>query len=303
MKKVQSKYLIIIIGIMSLSLFLIECEEKKTELQAWADGVTYSNLVDQESQEVLRSALEYVDVPMASIDILLESINKYNNAVGSILPVQSGFDVFPKNFADAYNSDKLKHKWDKAYGTGDGMKNCRLTAFEAMKSLISYNDTAENLSEALYVVEREDTSVFQSKTDMNNFTMLFAGVRSYDEPEEFNTEQTVERIADYWKTAGIQFSDNDKIAMISLVDNVQTMENNDSYSIHCGHCAVMIHTQNDTVLILEKLSFELPYQLIQFPAEEDALQYLVDFNYGGIYDTATILVNDKLRQITVQNPW
>ena len=51
-------------------------------------------------------------------------------------------------------------------------------------------------------------------------------------------------------------------------------------------------------MLLEKLGYNFPYQLIRFPSEEDAFSYLVEFNCGQFDETTMILVNDKLlRQV------
>ncbi len=75
----------------------------------------YSNIVDYESQEFLRIALENAGVQSAYTDALLESMNKYNDAVGNVLPVHSGFEVFTKDTATVYDSTGPEKKWEREY--------------------------------------------------------------------------------------------------------------------------------------------------------------------------------------------
>ena len=73
----------------------------KNETQVSPYDAVYSHLVDQESPDVLRTALEEAGVQNAAADALLESINQYHDATGDVLPVQSGFAVFTENSASA----------------------------------------------------------------------------------------------------------------------------------------------------------------------------------------------------------
>ncbi len=259
----------------------------------------YSNLVDEESQKLLISELKNAGVKQASIDMLIDSIIKYNNAAGNVLPVQDGFDVFSEDSASAYNADKLERKWKNEYKDLSGRKNCRLTAFEAMGSLIDYDD-AVKVTVPLFLVETNDPSVFYSNEDIDKFSVLFNGIES---TEEINVDSQTKLIKEYWHQSGILFPDNDKISLITIWFNGQDIyTDNDQYILHCGHAAIMIHTENDDVLLLEKLDYIFPYQLIRFPSEAKALQYVVEFNCGEIEGAVIepiVFVNDH--QLKIKN--
>ena len=275
----------------TLILFFSGCTLKENEVTISTNGATYSNLVDQDSQNILRKALADAGVPQTSIDVLLDSVIKYNNAVGSILPVQNGFEPFPDDYnCSTYSSDKLSRKWRKKYKNDTGRKNCRLTAFEAMGSLISYNGKGLDLSKALFVVELEDDSIFQTAEHKIKFTTLFSGVKS---AEEDTPKMLSKRINEYWNQFGIQFPDNN-ISMISVVYNNPSSDGDESYMLHCGHVCVLIHKEDGNVLLLEKLGYNFPYQLIDFPSEKSALEYIVTLYFGEFDDSTTVLVNNKL---------
>ncbi|MBR2751710.1 MAG: DUF4300 family protein [Clostridiales bacterium] len=269
-------------------------QNSKTESQGSPYDAVYSNLVDLESQDVLRTALEEAGVQKPYIDALLENIIQYNAATGDILPVQSGFAVFTENAASAYDSTKLERKWKSKYGNLTGRRNCRLTAFEAMGSLISY-DTASQVTEPMMLVEINDSSVFQSDSDIRQFTLLFNGIES---SENISVSEQAEQINEYWRQTGISFQGNNNISLISIWFNGSDIyDDSDQYILHCGHAAVLIHTKSEGVMLLEKLDYNFPYQLIIFPGEEQALKYIVDFNCAENNDSEIVpivFVDDRL---------
>ena len=223
----------------------------------------------------MRHALESAGVRQVYIDTLLGSVNKYNNAAGNVLPVQAGFEIFTKEKASAYNATKLERKWKKAYKGLTGRKNCRITAFETMGSLIIYTPGLR-IVEPLMLVETDDSSVFQSNEDIEKFSALFNGIEA---SENITGSSQAELINAHWEQAGIGFQKNNAISLISIWFNSPD-DNGDKerYVLHCGHAAVLIHVENNEVLLLEKLDLNFPYQLIRFPSEESALKYVVEFN-------------------------
>ena len=259
----------------------------------------YSNLVDTESQQILIAALKNTDVPQTSIDVLIDSVTQYNNAAGSVLPIQNGFDVFTEKSSSAYNADKLERKWEKTYRDLTGRRNCRITAYEVMGSLIDY-DISFKVAEPQLLVELNDSSVFQSTADIDKFSVLFNGIET---AEDISADLQAEQIIEYWKQAGVSFPENNKIKLISVWFNGPDLyTDKDPYFLHCGHAAVLIHTESDEVLLLEKLDYNFPYQLIRFPSEAKALQYIVEFYCGEINDEGilpVVFVNDK--QLRLEN--
>ena len=261
--------------------------DKENESLVSKYDAVYSNLVDVESQIVLKDALKNAGVSQASIDILNHSITKYIDAVGSILPVQKEFAVFTENSAAVYNVDKLERLWKKNYKDFSGRKNCRITAYEAMGSLIDF-DISSKVIEPLYLVEISDTTAFYSNEDIDRFSVLFNGIESN---ENSNSNLQAEQIKGYWTQAGVNFPESSKISLISIWFNApDPYSGNDQYILHCGHAAVLIHLENDEVLLLEKLDYNFPYQLIRFPSEQKALQYIVEFNCGEINDEEIVPV-------------
>lgn len=295
MKKVL-KILITCTVVLSMLLFIGGCGSQSVddELQVSPYDAVYSNLLDLESQEVLRVALKNSGVQKNYVEALLESIVKYNNATGSVLPVQNGFEVFAENTAYSYDNSKLEKKWKKKYNNLTGRKNCRITAFEAMGSLILY-DSSFRVTETMMLIETQELSVFQSDSDIEKFSALFNGIET---AQDISATTQEERIKEYWRQCGIGFEENGNASLISIWFNGPDIHSDvDRHVLHCGHAAVMIHTENDGVLLLEKLSYTSPYQLIKFPSEDQALRYIVDFNCVEIDESGIIpvvFVNDHV---------
>lgn len=292
--KVSLNRIIAYIIALSLLMFVGGCGSRNIHNvpQVSPYDAVYSNLVDREAQEFLSVALENAGVQQPYVEALLESIVRYNNAAGSILPVQNGFEVFTKYAASAYDATKLEKKWKKEYHNLTGRRNCRITAFEAVGSLISY-DPAFHVTEPLMLVETADSSVFQSNSDIEKFSALFNGIET---TEGISASSQTERINEYWRQCGIGFEENGNISFISIWFNSPDIYSDiDRYVLHCGHAAVLIHTENDGVLLLEKLDYNFPYQFIQFPSEDQALRYIVDFYCGEIDGSdivPVVFVND-----------
>lgn len=126
------------------------------------------------------------------------------------------------------------------------------------------------------------------------FSVLFNGIES---TENSNATLQAKQIKEYWTQAGVSFPESSKISLISIWFNgPDPYSGNDQDILHCGHAAVLIHLENDEVLLLEKLDFNFPYQLIRFPSEQKALQYIVEFNCGEINDeeiVPVVLVNEQ----------
>lgn len=238
--KIMRKSIFILLSIITISILIVGCgKQTETDGIVWADGVVYSNLADQESKEVLENALKYAGVSKASIDNLFESINKYNGATSDILPVKNGFSELTDNSNYSYNASKLDKKWEKAYKSLSGRKNCRITAFETMGSLISCNSTFGE-TEPMMLVEKEELSSFMTTADSDKFSVLFNGI---DSIEDIDAKLQAEKIADYWRQAGVNFSDCDKISLVSIwFNNLDLYNDDDKTALHCGHAAVLIHT-------------------------------------------------------------
>ena len=82
--------------------------------------------------------------------------------------------------------------------------------------------------------------------------------------------------------------------MVSILFNSPDEDYENEYILHCGHVCIMICTENDGVLVFEKLGYNFPYQLIRFPSEQEAFAYLVEFNCGEFNENTMILVNDRM---------
>lgn len=290
MKKWQGLILCIIV----ISFLFLSCcgvQKNGKNIEHAESRYSYSNLIDEESHQILKTALETAGVSPDSVNHLFESINKYNQAVGSLLPVQTDFEPFTKDCSYYANEAKLERKWKKAYHSKTGRKNCRITAFEAIGSLITVNENVADLHDALLPIETEDLSVFQSDDAVKKFTVLFAGVQTEDTSK---AETLSNKLIDYWRSVGVQFPTSDKIAMVSILFNSPDEDYENEYILHCGHVCVMICTENDGVLVFEKLGYNFPYQLIRFPSEQEAFAYLVEFNCGEFNENTMILVNDRM---------
>ena len=72
-----------------------------------------------------------------------------------------------------------------------------------------------------------------------------------------------------------------------------------------GHTGVLVPTKNHKYLFIEKLSFQLPYQVTRFESKEQLNDYLMgmyDTEWGQ--DTACLLYTSwKVKCLTVSSQW
>ena len=81
-----------------------------------------------------------------------------------------------------------------------------------------------------------------------------------------------------WKNKKISVSGKTKATLISVVlhSSFSKTEN----ELFVGHTGVLVPTKNHKYLFIEKLSFQLPYQVTRFESKEQLNDYLM-----GMYDT------------------
>lgn len=143
---------------------------------------------------------------------------------------------------------------------------------------------------------------------VKNFAQLHAGeLFTAEEREKFETvfseiktdasTDTKKQIGvqrEYWKKAGVTFDGESKLSLITVYLHSHIDENENS--LIAGHAGVLLDTGNE-ILFFEKISFELPYQLIRFEDRDQLKEYLMrcyDVDTTGECASPFILENDRV---------
>lgn len=229
----------------------------------------YSNLLDRETRDRVEDALKNAGLKEEKIKSFFSVVDEYNNAVGKENLVQEMTTIdsgFP-----SLDSDKLVDAWlNKGGYVG---RNCRITAFSLMGDFIKVGNPVPG-----------DTTMLFSDFDAISAKGIFTGeskknydtVFSYiDVDDTQDTGVLSDEIIKSWKEKEVSFH-NDKMHMISVF---MTMDDGlNKVQEFIGHVGVLLE-EGDKFLFIEKLAFELPYQVDEFSSLQEVNDYLM-----GAYD-------------------
>lgn len=254
-------------------------------------GPEYSNIVESNTIDAFYSLLIRCGVDQANANNLRDSIVDYNDTIGTELLTDKG-TLNPASPLPSYDVVRMDERWTQRHGAFIGY-NCRITAFEVMKGFISIDTSSCGTSSTLFMDEEaldtSDGSYFDA-TERTAFRALFSTVTT---TSSLDTGEHILLQHAYWDSIGVRFTE-EKCSLITVyLHNHFSDEENE---LIVGHAGVLFDVV-DGYIFFEKLSFQLPYQLIRFRSKDELRQYLM-----RIYDTDTtgksakpfILENDHL---------
>ena len=231
--------------------------------------LTYSNLADDETKDRVRKALTNAGMEENNINEFFEAVDEYNNAVGNenlVNKMTTIEEAFPQ-----YDSDKLIDLWiDKGGFVG---RNCRITSYSLMKDFIKVGnpvagDTTMLFSDFEGISEK---NIF-NESEKKNFDSIFSYI---DVSNTMDVDVLAKEIQKDWENKQITFN-NDKMHMISLFMTLDDGTNKVQEFI--GHTGILVD-DGDKYLFIEKLAFQMPYQVIEFNNRQELNDYLM-----GYYD-------------------
>ncbi len=293
----RAKYRIILLAIILASALLIGCE-KKDEIP-FTQSLTYSNLADEASQAEVRAALEYAKVPKERIDFFFENVNRFNEAVGKEL-LSDGF-VTIEGLLPEYDTVKMQERWEEKYPQSSGM-NCRLTVYTLMQDLVQIEQPRDLVSDEYEldwweIVENEENF---KEDSIHFYKPFFSAVAS-----EGNRRDYPEAIRKSMRERQMDFP-SDKASVISVYFEVPEGEGGASgYYVFVGHTGVLIEREDGSLLFIEKIAFQEPYQAIKFENRTQLNDYLMnryDVEYGQKTVRPFIMENNHLLEGYRANP-
>ena len=252
-----------------LKIFVLLCFISLCTACSSGTKLKYSNLVDQETRDRVEGALKRAGLKEEKIQSFFSAVDEYNNAVGKenlvqkMTTIDSGFPSF--------DSDKLVDLWlDKGGYVG---RNCRITSFSLMGDFIKVGNPVPGDTTMLF----SDFDAISAKhifsgEEKKNYDTLFSYI---DVEDTHDTSVLAEEIIKSWKEKEISF-DNEKMHMVSVF---MTMDDGlNKVQEFIGHVGVLVE-DGDKFLFIEKLAFELPYQVEEFSDLQEVNDYLM-----GYYD-------------------
>ena len=217
---------------------------------------TYSNLNSQPSAEEVRKALvEHLDKD--SVDAFFNLVNDYNNTVGSV-GLTGDFSTFTKT---DYDVEKISNLWAPKKGDFVGT-NCRINSYCLLKNSIKIPKLEKD--DSLLFVDNDaiDKGKVFGAEDKDAFDILFSRVKT-----EATTDVKVHAAKMEQFLSQFKFNENARMLSVVVHDDL------DGQSLFIGHVGILVPSE-DGYLLVEKLTFEEPYQAIKFATKEDCYKYL-----------------------------
>ena len=251
----------------------------------------YSNLVDKESQELVKSTLVKSGISEETVNTFLSDVDAFNGVIKNVSLVEGGFKETTE--IPVYKSDKIFEYLDENNPLFPGY-NCRITSFDLMKDTIVATNTEISNPKDLFmdndVLNNAPRQVF-SEEQKGVFDCLFSTVYT-----EFTSDKNVhlEKWLNNWKEEGVEFKEC-QASMVSVVLHSSFSESENELFV--GHVGVLAPMEDGRWLFVEKLAFQAPYQANIFKSKEDLNNYLMAM-YDNSWDeqaaSPLILENDKL---------
>ena len=260
--------------------------EEKKETSA-VIPITYSNLVDEETRNRVSAALKNAGLKDEKITDFFLAVDEYNNAVGKENLVQKMTTTdgpFP-----SMDSDRLIDLW--LQNGGFVGRNCRITSFSLMGDFITVKNPAAGDTTMLF----SDFEAIGAKhlfqgEEKKKFDTIFSYI---DVTNTHDTKELAEEIKASWKKKAISFH-NDKMHMLSVFMTMDDGKNQVQEFI--GHTGILLE-DGDHYLFVEKLAFELPYQVEEFRSRQEVNDYLMacyDKDADGLTAKPVIFEDDQV---------
>ena len=250
----------------------------------------YSNLSEEQVREQFETELIQAGAAETDAQKSMAIVKEYNDTIQNTSLVEEGYASFDMTMPE-YDIDAIQDLWMKKNPDFIGY-NCRITAFGLMKDLITVQDTGGRNTEYLFLDEAAlDAGELFTAEEREKFETVFSEIKT-DASTDTKKQIGVQR--EYWKKAGVTFDGESKLSLITVYLHSHLDENENS--LIAGHAGVLLDTGNE-ILFFEKISFELPYQLIRFEDRDQLKKYLMrcyDVDTTGECASPFILENDRV---------
>lgn len=235
-------------------------------VKAQSMSITYSNLADLKTQKSVEAIMLKDGLSKANVKRFFKDVNMYNKAIRYTSLISQGYKTAIPN----YDSVKQSQLWEKSQGSFIG-NNCRITAFTLMKDQLKITKSAQDQYQTLFMdlssLEDQPTPYFSSK-DIKNFITYYAASGT---KLTKNVNYQRKRYQQAMNKRGIHYK-KCKATMISVVMHSYFSPQEDYLFV--GHTGVLLPASKG-YLFVEKLSFEEPYQAVQFRSKKQLKAYLM----------------------------
>lgn len=252
---------------------------EKTEVHENKNGdYLVSNMNDDETLNKIKKIIEK-NLNKKNGEVFASLVSDYNKSIPK--------DLLSGDFTEPSKEDKL----DKILDMRSSIKheypdtNCRINSFLLLKNNLSIKEDLPIDDEILFMdKESLRSSNLFNEEDLEKFYKLFSRVKTSSSKDPKVHAEIMEKFL-----SKIDFPKDVRMLSVVLNDNL------DGDYLFIGHVGVLLPLE-DGYLFLEKISFEEPYQAIEFSKKEDAYRYLKN-KYKDYVDPEVappfIMDNDK----------
>lgn len=294
MKKLNSMVLLTLVCL----IILTACsDEQINKPEEYKKSLTFSNLVDEKSQDDLRKAMESAGITSENIDTFFQEVDDFNSTVEEKTLVKDGFTTID-SLEPEYDLLTMMEMWDAKNPLFIGY-NCRMTTYDLMKDLIYIGKADTKNSDWMVfdknALENSPKEIF-NQGEREGFETLYSFI-----PTELTKDISVhlKNVQEDWKNKEIEFPNKDRVSVISVFFHDEL-----GY-LFIGHMGILIPTGDGELFFIEKLSFHAPYQAVKFHNRIELNDYLMN-KYGVSWNQPTadpfIMENDQLLEGYRENP-
>lgn len=254
----------------SILFFLTSCSTNKQIKNLESEQITYTNLSGENSINTLKNILQN-KISETNLNSFLNDVIKYNSVVKDLADDFTTSNEVPVNY-DMYKIiTEIQNNFDPNF-VGN---NCRITTFELMKDFIDLNIKRE---ESQNLIFDNDSIKYQKKFNDDDFYKFNTFYKTVITEPTKDINRHVESMKKYFDEINLKFNLLENLSIISVVFHDDL--DNPIHKLFVGHTGVLIE-ENGEFYFIEKLSLELPYQVVKFRNKEELNEYLMK-----TYDTS-----------------
>ncbi|WP_303324487.1 DUF4300 family protein [Actinomyces radicidentis] len=259
------------------------------------DGLTvgtFTNLASAASRDAVCRQLVAAGVPAERVTVTMNHAEQVYAAVGTT-GLATGFRSLAKQPA-RYDAYAMQDDWTAKHPDFPGY-NCRLTAYTLASSIIKVAGTASPkapLYDDLFMDHdaiKVDKAAVPSARDRVRFDSVWTAVLTTRTKKVATQLATLQKA---WRSRGVSFTGG-PLSLISVVMYTEL----EKPELFIGHTGVLIERTDGTLLLVEKLAFQEPYQVTVFSRRQQVSDYLMrkyDADPASTDAPAMILENDRL---------
>ena len=264
--------------ILILTLFCLSSCDVDNEIPN-NDGskLVYSNLLTKKTKEDLESIFKSSDLDHKKTDRFFKQVEFFNSSVNNNLLVKE--DYAKGNKIKDYDVYAMQDELYKSNPDFTGI-NCRITTFGLVSDKIEVkNKSNPNMS----VVEIDNTSFSNppvptlDKDEIDKFNKFYSAIPTENKDD---LDYQANKIKDFWENSGIKFHKNSYYEVISVFEFSNIDENKNELFV--GHTGLLFGLEDGRLMLVEKLAFTAPYQVVIFENDNNLNDYLMDlYDYSN----------------------